>query len=232
MNRYEPTTTHLAGVRTRVVDGPSFASAYEAIFVREIYRFPARAPDPLILDCGANVGLAVLYWKTIYPAARIIAFEPDASVFAALEQNLAASGLADVNAVRAAVWTEDGELSFWSEGADAGRLAAGGEGHTRVRAVRLRDELDKPVDLLKLDIEGAEVDVIVDCADQLTNVARLFVEYHSLVGHEQRLDELLAALRPAGFRYFLEPEYPSGQPFMLRDVHVGMDNQVNIYAFR
>jgi hypothetical protein len=50
------------------------------------------------------------------------------------------------------------------------------------------------IDMLKLDIEGAEVDVIVDCLDRLHNIHNVLVEYHSFRWHKQRIDELLHAV--------------------------------------
>jgi predicted O-methyltransferase YrrM len=58
------------------------------IFLKaKIYRFNSLITKPLILDCGANVGVSVLYFKRLYPDAEIIAFEPDEDVFAILKQN-------------------------------------------------------------------------------------------------------------------------------------------------
>ncbi len=53
-----------------------------------------------------------------------------------------------------------------------------------VGAVRLRDLLTEPVDLLKMDIEGAAVDVLMDCADRLLLIKRLVVEYQFFEGQE------------------------------------------------
>src|SRR5687767_14231773 len=58
--RYQVATTSLLGRPIQLVDSLSFLSAYEQIIEREIYRFRHAEPDPLILDCGAHIGLAVL----------------------------------------------------------------------------------------------------------------------------------------------------------------------------
>jgi hypothetical protein len=71
-----------------------------------------------------------------------------------------------------------------------------------VRTVRLRDYLDQPIEFLKLDIEGAEVPVLLDCSDRLEQVEHLFVEYHSFIGLPQPLDCLISILRSAGFRFY------------------------------
>src|SRR6187551_2590260 len=75
--RYQETTTNLLGPVIDIPDGPSVASSWEAIFRRNIYLFAADTSSPRILYCGANVGLACAYFKKIFPAARITAFEAD-----------------------------------------------------------------------------------------------------------------------------------------------------------
>ena len=103
---------------------------------------------------------------------------------------------------------------------------------TTVRTTRLREQLNEPVDLLKLDIEGAEVDVLLDCADRLDHAALLFVEYHAFTRVTQRLDELLHVIRQAGFRVHALPDSQAIQPFMHRPVFNGKDLRVNLYGFR
>ena len=233
--RYQPTVTSLLGTPVRLIDAASFLSAYRHIIRDEMYRFEAARPDPLILDGGANIGLGVLYWKQLYPAARIIAFEPDPAAYEALASNCAQWGLAGVELRQQAVWRAEETVFFWSEGADGGRLPTGTESRgsrITVPAVRLRDYLGAPVDLLKLDIEGAEVEVLLDCDGALDSVGHLFVEYHSFCNREQRLDDLLGVLRSAGFRLHIQPELVSPQPFVNHLNENGMDQRLNIFAYR
>src|SRR5215203_998957 len=79
--RYTPFTTEMLGRPLRCVDGASFVASYSEIFKRGIYRFETQSDSPVIIDCGANIGLSVIYFKRLFPAARIIAFEADPSVF-------------------------------------------------------------------------------------------------------------------------------------------------------
>jgi FkbM family methyltransferase len=234
--RYVPTSTKLQGKPLHLVDGKSFVSAYKEIFDRQIYRFSSSRKDPLILDCGANIGLAVLYWKKLFPEARIIAFEPDPNVFQALSWNCAHWNITGVELVNKAVWKETGELSFWSEGADAGHIVdeAHGDKNSRIKvpAVRLKDYLRDPIDFLKIDIEGAETEVLIDCADRLNQVGYLFVEYHDFIGQQQRLDEVLRVLRSSDFRVYIRHALVSPTPFSKRIDYRGMDHSLNIFAYR
>jgi FkbM family methyltransferase len=232
--RCEPTTTSLVGRPLRLVDGPSAVSAYKAIFRDEIYRFKTDRADPFIIDCGANVGLSVAYFKRVYPSARVLAFEPDPNIFQCLKDNCAA--YTNVELRNEAVSAQRGSLSFVAQGADGGHLTEEGtcaDGRMiTVAAARLWDYLTAPVDMLKMDIEGAEVEVLVDCADRLPCVKNLFVEYHSFLHQEQRLDELLHTLRVAGFRVHIQPELVSARPFLSRQVSNGKDMRLNIFCLR
>jgi FkbM family methyltransferase len=216
------------------VDGPSCSAAFSDIFRQRHYEFAAPSPAPRIIDGGANIGLAVIFFKRLFPAARVTAFEPDPAVFAALQKNMQSFGLGDVELVKKALWTREGELEFHGDGADGGRLhVAQDHGRSlRVETCRLHSHLSEPVDMLKVDIEGAEVDVLLDCADRLHNVRNCFVEYHSFTDRPQRLDELLGALRSAGFRVQLHTQFRSPQPLVARHSTLGMDFQMDIAAYR
>lgn len=230
--RYTPTTATLHGRPVSVPDACTYLVGMKEIFQKGIYEFCASTTNPLILDCGANIGLSVIYFKLLYPNARVIAFEPDPAIFQALVKNVASFDLRNVELHQAAVWTENGSVAFMQEGGFSGRVQAGSLQTVSVPSLRLRDQLANPVDFLKVDIEGAEFDVILDCADRLSNVNRLFIEYHSEANKPQRLDELLAVIRQAGFRYQIQEAHVARKPFLTRRVMMGMDLQLNLFCFR
>jgi phenylalanine-4-hydroxylase len=66
----------------------------------------------------------------------------------------------------------------------------------------------------------------------LGSVQNLFVEYHSYVGEEQRIDEILQVVRETGFRVHIQPELVANQPFVERLESHGMDHRLNIFAYR
>ena len=206
---------------------------YTEIFEREIYRFRSKTEQPYIIDCGANIGLSVSYFKQHYPQARILAFEADETIFGVLSRNVARLGYQNVELVCRAVWNSETSLNFMNEGADGGRLSGPSDAKDNVvKTIRLRDYLQGPVDFLKLDIEGAETDVLEDCADVLGNVDCMFVEYHSFAERPQTLHKLTSILAAAGYRLHIHPENASPQPFLSREVYGGMDLQLNVFAFR
>ena len=86
--------------------------------------------------------------------------------------------------------------------------------------------------MLKMDIEGAEVDVLLDCQGCISKVKNLFVEYHSWKDQRQRLDEILFLLSRNGFRYFIKPVSDRKHPFLDRGKEPCIDLQLNIFAYR
>jgi FkbM family methyltransferase len=232
--RYTAATTEITGTKIEIVDAASFISMYKDIYEQEIYRFQAGTDRPFIIDGGANIGLSVLYFKELYPEAQVIAFEPDDQIYAVLERNIQSGDHDRVELVRRALWSSETSLTFMSEGADGGRVARPQDTNNKVvRTVRLRDYLDdRKVDLLKLDIEGAETEVLLDCADRLGNVERLFVEYHSFAREPQTLHTLTSVLAGAGFRLHIHPHITSPRPFLSRASYEEMDLLLNVFAFR
>ena len=231
--RYRATVTTLLGRPLHILDSGSFLFMKGEIFDQQIYAFPSIATSPRIIDGGANIGLSVLFFKQYYPDSRITAFEPDGRVFSVLEKNVQNYACCDIELLQRALWSSETTLEFESEGADGGRLLrAGDAGNNSVRTVRLRNYLSEPIAFLKLDIEGAETEVLIDCADRLESVQNLFVEYHSFVNEPQTVHRILDILAKAGFRVHIHPPVTSPQPFIRRNVHLGMDMQLNIFAFR
>lgn len=232
--RYTKTSTFILGKEIELVDSLSFLFMYKEIFEKGIYQFPCENKKPTIIDCGANIGLSVLYFKQLYPESEIIAFEPDPQIFNILSNNVNNFNLSQVELIDKAVWNSETTLEFMSDGADGGRVVAidSASQKYQVKTVKLRDYLNDNIDLLKIDIEGAETEVIEDCADLFHNVKNLFLEYHSFANKKQTLPRILEILEKAGFRIHIQPGIISSQPFLGRHIHCGMDMQLNIFAFR
>lgn len=233
--RYSRTRVRLGGLDWAVTDPPSFAAIYRSYFIAGSHCFRCGRPDPVVVDCGANVGIGVRYWKHLFPAATVLATEPDPESFRTLKENC--GSLPGVTLLHEASWVSGGEAVFSAVGGDGGFLSSVGHSVPESARVvvpthRLRDLLPERIDLLKLDIEGAEVDVLLDCRDRLASVDRMFVEYHSFVGKPQRFDELLGVIRGAGFRFHALPDSQATQPFVERPVFNGKDLRVNLYCFR
>lgn len=211
MSKADGSIIRLLTYTVRINDGPNYYMLYKDLFLRHIYRFTVRRPKPLILDCGSNIGMSILYFKHLCPAARVIGFEPDPSIQPYLFENLSRNTLSDVTIVRGALAAKEGFASFHSGDKYGSCLADHAAASANIPArktevvpcVRLRDYLTEPVDFLKMNIEGAEYDVLADCVDRLQVVSEMVIEYHHLPGLPRTLHKLLALLHEHGFEILI-----------------------------
>lgn len=183
--------------------GAALANFIDQILVRRLNDFIPENDRPLILDCGANIGFSSLSYKRQFPNSRIIAFEPDPEFVPALRRNLECNGAEDVKVVDAAVWIENGSSQWRIEGIDGSHLsveADDAEKITTVRTVDLCDYLNEPVDLIKMDIEGAEYEVINHVGNKLNNVKAMSVECHLKQATIVPFSKMLEVLSAAGFK--------------------------------
>lgn len=234
MPRFTPGLAKLRGMEIEFVDSASFVFMFKEIFQRRLYAFRSGRTNPFIIDCGANIGLSVLFYKSVFPDAEILAFEPDETVHRMLLKNIERQGHKGVTVIRKGVWSDDTVLQFRSDGADGGRIDTTAKaGPIRIETTRLSAYMDREVDFLKIDIEGAELEVLKEIRDQLFHVNNLFIEYHSFAGQPQKLDELLQIITASGFRYYVENNgVNSSHPFLRINTYMRMDLQLNIFAYR
>lgn len=233
MPRYQETDTLFLGKKIHIIDASSYLSMLDELFSRENYKFIADKANPVIIDCGSNIGLSVIYFKMLYPSAKVYAFEPDPKAFLALSNNLKTFGYNDVQIHNKAVWTTDGEVSFFREGSWGGSIVEDvkGDNVINVGCVSLKKYLIENIDFLKIDIEGAETEVIKDCMNEIKNVKNIFIEYHSEANKPQTLSDLLSIISRAGFRYHIKEASVRKQPFIEKTL-VGFDSQLDIFAFK
>jgi FkbM family methyltransferase len=216
-------------------DARCFYDSYLEILRDEIYKFRSRTDKPLIIDCGANMGVSILYFAKEFPQARIIAFEPEEDIYAMLEKNIASFRLTNVELHKKAVWDSETVLEFTTDHGMGGSVTNtfSNQAPVKVQTVKLANYLQQPVDFLKLDIEGAEYTVLKDCEPYLKNIQNIFVEYHSFVNKEQKLEEILEMLKRAGFRYHLKQSFSQQRPFVDRLLACeNMDMAITIFAYR
>lgn len=233
--RFTPYTTNFRGGTLHIHDHPSFRLGKKELFKDEVYKFVSSKKEPFIIDCGSNIGMSILYFKTLYPAAKVIGFEADPYIFNFLEKNIRSYGFDNVSVFNKAVWDAEGEtLSFLAEGGAGGRLQEQSDAakYIDVKTIRLKNYIVEEIDFLKIDIEGAEYNVIADCSDELKFVKHLFIEYHSMENKEQNLHRILEIVHRAGFRYHIKEAYSTAFPFVERKLNVGMDLQLNIFCYR
>lgn len=231
VQRYKEMIVELAGYEFKIADSLSFYFSFREIFFEEIYKFRSAANNPFIIDLGSNYGTSVVFFKTVFPQARIIAVEPDPKIFQLLDWNIKKREYRDVLLMNKAVTSSKGLVHFFREGADGGRIwpIEGCRAIVEIETVNLDDLIVEPVEFLKMDIEGAEAEVICS-SNKLRDISHLFIEYHSFKDAEQSLGSILEKLRFEGFRYYIHKQFCSPRPFLEERVRIGQDLQLNIFA--
>ncbi len=157
---------------------------FEQVFITKEYDFPPGCDPSVIIDAGANIGLASAYFANQYPGARIIAIEPEASNYQMLKKNSAL--YKNVSPVKAALWNKDGELHVKDNGNGEWAFTVSSdeeESREKVQAVSipyLMQAYEIPaIDILKIDIEGAEKELFTSNYENwLPFVRVLVIELH------------------------------------------------------
>jgi FkbM family methyltransferase len=199
---------------------------------RDVLIFRSKSYDPgipdfrpnTIVDVGAHIGMASILFALKYPTARIIAIEPEPSNFEALVRNTAP--YKTITPIQAALWREDGEVTLGASNAHVkGAFQVVANGPQRVRAITIdtlmREAGIRSIDFLKVDIEGAEIEVF-ESSPWIRNVQVIAIELHDRVRPgcssvvknaardlhcEQKGDVTFFAppLAPSGYGYLRDP---------------------------
>lgn len=167
--------------------GTSDVWTFEKIFVSREYdlSFLHRPLNPqTIIDVGANVGYASIFFARQFPNARIIALEPQEANFALLQRNTAP--YPNVTTLQAALWPRPGSLTIENPGDEAWAFRVGEAAESNSGAIRgismpqiMAEYGLTTIDLLKIDIEGAEKEVFQQgCETWLAKTQVLVIELH------------------------------------------------------
>ncbi|HEV8515233.1 MAG TPA: FkbM family methyltransferase [Cyclobacteriaceae bacterium] len=135
--------------------------------------------DPrLIIDAGANVGYVSVFYANRFPKSDVISVEMEDSNFKMLVQNT--SGYENIKPIKAALWNHSNGVTFGeSDGKDSYNLIDQSDRRRTVTSVTLVELLNKRhADIIKLDIEGAEVEVLDDMRKENIQPNVLIVELH------------------------------------------------------
>lgn len=206
--RWKPKVETIHGVRVQSFDYQALAHLYEEVFVRRVYEVGDLGTVPSIVDCGANIGIASIYFALRHPHSSVTAYEPDPQTFAVLTANV--RHLPQVTPINAAVGAVEGTIDLHIDDSRPGSplmstIAERGAGRVApVSSVRLSDCLPEKVDLLKVDIEGAERRLLADLCDDgaIRRVTHLAVEcHHHMTPGDEAIGDLVTMLVDAGFTY-------------------------------
>jgi FkbM family methyltransferase len=175
-------------------------STFEEVVTNEVYAGVAEHVSDCrsIVDLGANIGLTTLYFATKFPKANIVAVEPNPETFQMLQGNL--KGRDNVHPIEAAVWSSETRLDGTSEPNrfSAFEVRENSEGTMRgVPIQQIMELAGGSADILKVDIEGAEVELFKGDLNWLQNVRCIAIEFH---GNSREVSNFDAIMAEQGFR--------------------------------
>jgi FkbM family methyltransferase len=128
-------------------------------------------PGDVVIDGGGYRGIFAIYAaKKVGPEGRVITYEPDPALADLIERNIELNGLSNITVVRKGLWSSTTELYFDNRG-NASNLDFGGQRGNilvqRVSVTSLDEEVERlrlpRVDLIKMNIEGAEIEAAEGC---------------------------------------------------------------------
>jgi len=208
---------------------------FDELFLNACYYFETDKERPVIFDCGSNIGMSVIFFKMLYPSARIVAFEPDPATFSILNKNIKQNALREVEAHQIALGGETGTVDFFRDDDDASSslvMSTLRERHAgktiQVAMKQLSSFINSEVDLLKIDVEGAEESILKDLvtSNKIKLIKRIHLEYHHHINPEDNnLSETLRLLENCGFGYQLRTStrrWPQERAFQ----------DISIYCYR
>jgi FkbM family methyltransferase len=188
------------------------------IFKEEIYSIDltknkeGNTSKPInIIDAGAYIGLSTLYFKQKFPKSNIVCFEPNPNIFPLLEENIFCNNLKNVKAFNIALGKNYSERNLYIDSSGHGAFSTASfrkdawNGKQKSISIDIKTEplskyIEKRVDILKLDIEGCELEVLreLDESNSFANIQNLLVEYHPQKG--QNINNILSILRENNFK--------------------------------
>ncbi len=200
---------------------------FREIFLDHQYSFNCEHNEPKILDCGANIGMAILFFKKKFPKSKILAFEPNPLAFACLKKNVEDNLLENVEVINSGLSGETGTITFYTDKGNSLissiNMDRGGKDNIVVNMVKLSDFLQhRQFDFAKIDIEGAEWEVITDLknSNTLANVHQYIFEYHhNLTNVSHRLSEFLLVFDQLNFEYNLRASFQEIGDFQDVSIH-------------
>ncbi|MEN8247339.1 MAG: FkbM family methyltransferase [Bacteroidota bacterium] len=174
------TLKHRFSLRANTSD----VTTFKHIFAHDDYNFHLLQDPGVIIDAGANIGLASIYFANKYANAEIISIELSPSNFQLLKKNT--EKYSQVNCINAGVWHKNQTLKFIEEGFSPWGYKVNNkldENSISVKSITILDIIEQynlsQVDLLKVDIEGAEVELFSENYGQwLPKVKYLVIEFH------------------------------------------------------
>ncbi len=227
-----PIDVQLDGYTVTAYSYSTLVELYTDIFIQQVYCFDSSSAQPFIVDCGANIGMSVLYFKQLYPDCEVWAYEANPEAFALLQRNVAVNKLNKVRLFNYVLSDQDGEVDFYTPATTAGLngslnplIAKGSK--QRLQGYRLSGllPLGCAIDFVKVDIEGAEFLVLADLREsgRLKDIDQLVVELHAASQEVQQKYDSLLGIFGDGYRHApVGSQNTLGFPHVIKFVRKGL----------
>lgn len=242
----EKKVIHLVNAEMEYQDIARLWTIINELLLEEEYYFETDKEEPFIIDGGANIGLAIYYFKDRFPKSKILAFEPSEEAFLILKRNIErnAWNRSNVKILPYALDAEEKEQTLYIPindclGASLTKRPYEYNEKKEVRTEKintkvLNDFINSKVDFLKLDVEGMETRIIKKLGNKLELIENIFLEYHyGNMVEDNNLLELLGLLEQYGMKYQLTKSPGFSVNTAYRALRfVGQKYSLNIWAKR
>jgi FkbM family methyltransferase len=144
------------------------------------------AEDAVFVDIGANVGSVSLFVdnfnKDREDKIRVFAIEPEPHNLSLLQKNIENNPVENVTVINKAIWHQNKEVLITNRGGNSSIFEIEGVEQTKIQAITLerlfRENNIKHVDVMKIDIEGAEFDLIINASEKtLAKIKYITLEF-------------------------------------------------------
>jgi len=219
----QPVEVNMEGILLKGFGAAQLLHLYKEVFLRKDYAIKLSTKTPLILDLGSNIGSSIAFFKRQYPNAKIIGFEPHPILFKVLQENIKRNKFEDVELHNCAVGDKEGHLPFYvseNPGSMKSSMRADRGGNKEInvpvqKASELVSKFDH-IDLIKIDVEGAEKEIFQDLVENemISKPLNYIVEYHLNLGKDRSdLSKFLKILEDNGYDYHISADRIPGRRF-------------------
>ncbi len=204
------------GYKLAYLDIKQVAHILFEVFGQNIYFFKCKTNTPVIIDIGANIGDSVIYFKWIFPKSEIYAFEPLPNAFKLLQRNIKVNDFENVKIYNFGLGDNESVVKLYSD-----KIGTSGSSTINKKTSDYKLKLDihehkirikklssfkdiyrhKRIDLIKIDIEGAEGSLLNELEKILPRTERIIMEFHVIPDISQNsFDRLVSLLRKYEFK--------------------------------
>ncbi|SFI40500.1 FkbM family methyltransferase [Halpernia frigidisoli] len=199
----------------------------DEVFTTDFYKFQTETKKPVIIDCGANIGLSVLYFKHTHPDAVIHAFEPDTKNYNYLVQNVKSYGWEKSVFCHKKLVSDANGYEYFEELGNAGSKIVNenlqNEFTSKIEKISLKEflkNLNEKIDFLKLDIEGSEFEVVPDLKEIFPLIDKMYIEFHCAENDFDKMYEFIKLHIGGQFHFQISTNFTEDQ-----NIYTAMKNQ-------